>query len=93
NRVITYHHVSTARHLTIPKVTFTVPPKDGYNLTQPTPQTKQITLSITLLYTSQNQTQNPLRYQPLPFSAPPSRSSLDHLNVKAKLNVYLNYTH
>ncbi|MFL0980124.1 hemagglutinin, partial [Mycoplasmopsis synoviae] len=62
------------------------------NLTEPTGETKQITLSIRVLYTSQNQTENALRYQGVAFSAAPSGSSVDDVNVKAKVNVYLNYT-
>ncbi|AWL84040.1 hemagglutinin [Mycoplasmopsis synoviae] len=92
NPVISYDDVSTGRDVRIPKVTFTVAAKDGYNLTEPTGETKQITLSIRVLYTSQNQTENALRYQGVAFSAAPSGSSVDDVNVKAKVNVYLNYT-
>ncbi|SYV92825.1 Uncharacterised protein, partial [Mycoplasmopsis synoviae] len=45
-----------------------------------------------MLYTSENQTENALRYQGVSFSAAPSGSSVDDTNVKAKVNVYLNYT-
>ncbi|AQT41478.1 hemagglutinin [Mycoplasmopsis synoviae] len=92
NPVISYDDVSTGRDVRIPKVTFTVAAKDGYNLTEPTGETKQITLSIRVLYTSQNQTENALRYQGVAFSAAPSNSSVNDANVKAKVNVYLNYT-
>ncbi|AKB10998.1 hypothetical protein [Mycoplasmopsis synoviae] len=92
NPVISYDDVSTGRDVRIPKVTFTVAAKDGYNLTKPTGETKQITLSIRVLYTSENQTENALRYQGVSFSAAPSGSSVDDTNVKAKVNVYLNYT-
>ncbi|WP_225601437.1 hemagglutinin [Mycoplasmopsis synoviae] len=36
NPVISYDDVSTGRDVRIPKVTFTVAAKDGYNLTEPT---------------------------------------------------------
>ncbi|MFL0991108.1 hemagglutinin, partial [Mycoplasmopsis synoviae] len=92
NPVISYDDVSTGRDVRIPKVTFTVTAKDGYNLIAPEGDAKQISLSIRVLYTSQNQTENALRYQGVSFSAAPSGSSVDDANVKAKVNVYLNYT-
>ncbi|MFL1038888.1 hemagglutinin, partial [Mycoplasmopsis synoviae] len=69
---VTYETISTGRDVRIPKVTFTVAAKDGYNLTKPTGETKQISLSIRVLYTSQNQTKNALRYQGVSFSAAPN---------------------
>ncbi|UBX98856.1 hemagglutinin [Mycoplasmopsis synoviae] len=89
---VTYETISTGRDVRIPKVTFTVAAKDGYNLTVPTGNTKQISLSIRVLYTSENSTQNALRYQGASSSAATSNSSVDDANVKAKVNVYLNYT-
>ncbi|UBX97932.1 hemagglutinin [Mycoplasmopsis synoviae] len=71
---VTYETISTSRDVRIPKVTFTVAAKDGYNLTAPTGGTKQITLSIRVLYTSQNQTENALRYQGVSSSAAPNRA-------------------
>nr|WP_224760359.1 hemagglutinin [Mycoplasmopsis synoviae] len=92
NPVISYDDVSTGRDVRIPKVTFTVAAKDGYNLTEPTGNTKQISLSIRVLYTSATSTQNALRYQGVAFSGAPSGSSVNDANVKAKVNVYMNYT-
>ncbi|AKB10990.1 hypothetical protein [Mycoplasmopsis synoviae] len=93
NPVISYDDVSTGRDVRIPKVTFTVAAKDGYNLTEPTGEKKQITLSIRVLYTSQNQTENALRYQGVSFSAVPNRASNPNdANVMRNVNVYLNYT-
>ncbi|MEX0364288.1 hemagglutinin [Mycoplasmopsis synoviae] len=71
---VTYETISTSRDVRIPKVTFTVAAKDGYNLTAPTGRTKQITLSIRVLYTSQNQTENALRYQGVSSPAAPNRA-------------------
>ncbi|WP_369022464.1 hypothetical protein [Mycoplasmopsis synoviae] len=92
NPVISYDDVSTGRDVRIPKVTFTVAAKDGYNLTEPTGNTKQISLSIRVLYTSASSTENALRYQGVAFSGAPSGSLVDDANVKAKVNVYMNYT-
>ncbi|MFL1058744.1 hemagglutinin, partial [Mycoplasmopsis synoviae] len=58
NSVICYDDVSTGRDVRIPKVTFNVATKDGYNLTEPTGNTKQISISIRVLYTSATSTQN-----------------------------------
>ncbi|MBD5788785.1 phase-variable hemagglutinin, partial [Mycoplasma synoviae GX11-T] len=76
-----------------PKVTFNIQAKPGYELTQPTTDSKQISLSIRVLYTSQNQTENALRYQGASSSAVPNRASNpnDATTIK-NVNVYLNYT-
>ncbi|WP_369027379.1 hypothetical protein [Mycoplasmopsis synoviae] len=76
----------------IPKVTFTLHGKDGYTLQTDNGATSSLTLSIRVLYTSASSTQNALRYQGASSSAAPSNSSVDDANVKAKVNVYLNYT-
>ncbi|AQT41487.1 putative phase-variable hemagglutinin [Mycoplasmopsis synoviae] len=90
---VTYETISTGRDVRIPKVTFTVAAKDGYNLTKPTGETKQISLSIRVLYTSQNQTENALRYQGVSFSAAPNgANSVNHAQTIKDVNVYLNYT-
>ncbi|UBX99376.1 hemagglutinin [Mycoplasmopsis synoviae] len=75
-----------------PKVTFTVEAKPGYELTQPTTDPKQISLTIRVLYENQTSTQNLLTIQGASPTAAPSNSSVDDANVKAKVNVYLNYT-
>ncbi|AKB10999.1 hypothetical protein [Mycoplasmopsis synoviae] len=75
-----------------PKVTFTVEAKPGYELTQPTTDPKQISLTIRVLYSSQESNQNLLTIQGASPTAAPSNSSVDEANVKAKVNVYLNYT-
>ncbi|UBX98446.1 hypothetical protein K6987_02680 [Mycoplasmopsis synoviae] len=93
NPVISYNDVSTGSEVRIPKVTFTVAAKDGYNLTEPTGNTKQISLSIRVLYTSATSTQNALRYQGVAFSgAPGNPSNPNDANVMRNVNVYLNYT-
>ncbi|UBX99375.1 hypothetical protein [Mycoplasmopsis synoviae] len=90
---VTYETISTDSEIRIPKVTFTVAAKDGYNLTEPIGETKQISLSIRVLYTSATSTQNALRYQGVSFSAVPNRASNpnDETTIK-NVNVYLNYT-
>ncbi|WP_318033602.1 hypothetical protein [Mycoplasmopsis synoviae] len=75
-----------------PKVTFNIQAKPGYQLTQPTTDPKQISLTIRVLYSSQESNQNLLTIQGASPTAAPSNSSVDDANVKAKVNVYLNYT-
>ncbi|MFL0973710.1 hemagglutinin, partial [Mycoplasmopsis synoviae] len=93
NPVISYDDVSTGRDVRIPKVTFIVAAKNGYNLTAPTGNTKQISLSIRVLYTSASSTENALRYQGVSFSATPKDASVENPATAIKnVNVYLNYT-
>ncbi|AKB10996.1 hypothetical protein [Mycoplasmopsis synoviae] len=75
-----------------PKVTFNIQAKPGYQLTEPATNPKQISLTIRVLYENQASTQNLLTIQGASSSAAPSNSSVDDANVKAKVNVYLNYT-
>ncbi|AAZ43639.1 hypothetical protein [Mycoplasmopsis synoviae] len=75
-----------------PKVTFNIQAKPGYQLTEPTTNSKQISLTIRVLYENQASTQNLLTIQGASSSAAPSGSSVDDANVKANVNVYLNYT-
>ncbi|WP_258408902.1 hemagglutinin [Mycoplasmopsis synoviae] len=90
---VTYETISTGRDVRIPKVTFTVTAKNGYNLTAPTGNTKQISLSIRVLYTSASSTENALRYQGVSFSATPKDASVENPATAIKnVNVYLNYT-
>ncbi|MFL1073503.1 hemagglutinin, partial [Mycoplasmopsis synoviae] len=90
---VTYETISTGRDVRIPKVTFTVTAKNGYNLTAPTGNTKQISLSIRVLYTSASSTENALRYQGVSFSATPKDTSVENPATAIKnVNVYLNYT-
>ncbi len=90
---VTYETISTGRDVRIPKVTFTVTAKDGYNLTAPTGNTKQISLLIRVLYTSASSTENALRYQGVSFSATPKDTSVENPATAIKnVNVYLNYT-
>ncbi|UBX99680.1 hemagglutinin [Mycoplasmopsis synoviae] len=75
-----------------PKVTFNIQAKPGYQLTEPTTEESQISLSIRVLYSSQESNQNLLTIQGASPTAAPSNSSVYEANVKAKVNVYLNYT-
>ncbi|AAZ43662.2 hypothetical protein [Mycoplasmopsis synoviae] len=93
NPVITYEKVTVNTYTwKNPKVTFTVEAKPDYQLTEPTTNPKQISLTIRVLYENQTSTQNLLTIQGASPSAAPSNSSVDDANVKAKVNVYLNYT-
>ncbi|AQT41473.1 hypothetical protein [Mycoplasmopsis synoviae] len=75
-----------------PKVTFTVEAKPGYELTQPTTDPKQISLTIRVLYSSHESNQNLLTIQGASSSAAPRNATVNDPNVKSKVNVYLNYT-
>ncbi|MBD5788871.1 phase-variable hemagglutinin, partial [Mycoplasma synoviae GX11-T] len=75
-----------------PKVTFTVEAKPGYELTQPTTDPKQISLTIRVLYSSQESNQNLLTIKGAYPSAAPSDASADNPASAIKnVNVYLNY--
>ncbi|MFA7729568.1 hypothetical protein ABC504_03255 [Mycoplasmopsis synoviae] len=90
---VTYETISTGRDVRIPKVTFTVTAKDGYNLTAPEGDTKQISLSIRVLYTSASSTQNVLRYQGVSYSVSPGGANIaNHAQTIKDVKVYLNYT-
>ncbi|WP_369021668.1 hypothetical protein [Mycoplasmopsis synoviae] len=77
----------------IPKVTFTLQGKDGYILQTDNGATSSLTLSIRVLYTSADATQNALRYQGASSSAAPSGSTpSNNAAVIRDVNVYMNYT-
>ncbi|WP_225601418.1 hemagglutinin [Mycoplasmopsis synoviae] len=80
---------SEGRYYT-PKVTFNLTPKDGYTLADNSENT--VTLTIRNLYKEANPDTNVFATQGTSFSAVPSGSSVDDANVKANVNVYLNYT-
>ncbi|MFA7700233.1 hypothetical protein ABC604_03585, partial [Mycoplasmopsis synoviae] len=76
-----------------PKVTFNIQAKPGYQLTQPTTDPKQISLTIRVLYSSQESNQNLLTIQGASPSAAPSDASATNTSPTVKnVNVYLNYT-
>ncbi|MFN3044953.1 hypothetical protein ACK3C2_03960, partial [Mycoplasmoides gallisepticum] len=90
---VIYETISTGSDVKIPKVTFTVAAKDGYQLANGKGTRTTLELKIRVLYTSQNQTQNALKYQGVSFSREPSQTrTINDANVKANVNVYLNYT-
>ncbi|AAZ43682.2 hypothetical protein [Mycoplasmopsis synoviae] len=75
-----------------PKVTFTVEAKPGYELTQPTTDSKQISLTIRVLYSSQESNQNLLTIQGAsPVAAPNTASADNPASAIKNVNVYLNY--
>ncbi|MFL1058603.1 hemagglutinin, partial [Mycoplasmopsis synoviae] len=54
--------------------------------------TLSLTLSIRVLYTSADATQNALRYQGASSSEAPRNATVNDPNVRSKVNVYVNYT-
>ncbi|AKB11009.1 hypothetical protein [Mycoplasmopsis synoviae] len=82
----------TSGSVKFPKVTFTVAAKDGYQLASGEGTTTTLELKIRVLYSSSDPNALLLPYQGASPSAAPSNSSVDDANVKAKVNVYLNYT-
>ncbi|WP_407005465.1 hemagglutinin [Mycoplasmopsis synoviae] len=75
-----------------PKVTFTVTAKDGYQLASGEGTSTTLELKIRVLYSSSDPNALLLTYQEASSSAAPNDSSVNDANVKAKVNVYLNYT-
>ncbi|AFP78638.1 GA module-containing protein [Mycoplasmoides gallisepticum] len=73
-----------------PKVTFTLTPKEGYKKADDSSQT--VTLTIRNLYKEADPNTNLFATQGASSSAAPQNSKVDDANVKAKVNVYLNYT-
>ncbi|AAZ43667.1 hypothetical protein [Mycoplasmopsis synoviae] len=79
-----------------PKVTFNIQAKPGYQLTEPTTEpttdSKQISLTIRVLYENQVSTQNLLTIQGAsPSAAPNGANTADHPQTIKDINVYLNY--
>ncbi|AKB11014.1 hypothetical protein [Mycoplasmopsis synoviae] len=76
-----------------PKVTFNIQAKPGYQLTEPTTEESQISLSIRVLYSSQESNQNLLTIQGAsPTAAPNNTRNANDETTKKTVNVYLNYT-
>ncbi|WP_117274814.1 hemagglutinin [Mycoplasmopsis synoviae] len=73
-----------------PKVTFNLAAKDGYALAEGS--TTTVTLTIRVLYKDSNLTRNVLSTQGAYYTAAPKNAIVDDANVKAKVNVYMNYT-
>ncbi|AAZ43620.1 hypothetical protein [Mycoplasmopsis synoviae] len=72
-----------------PTVTFTVAAQDGYTLDN---STNEISLVVRVLYNRDNESTIQMPKQGASPSAAPSNSSVNDAKVKAKVNVYLNYT-
>ncbi|MFL1043449.1 hemagglutinin [Mycoplasmopsis synoviae] len=96
NIVLTSPMVSyedTSSNTRVPKVTFTLRGKEGYNLQTDNGATSSLTLSIRVLYTSAESTQNVLQMQGASSSATPGNTrTVSDTNVLRNVNVYLNYT-
>ncbi|WP_369027377.1 hypothetical protein [Mycoplasmopsis synoviae] len=93
NPIVTYEEVTVNSNTwKNPKVTFAVEAKPGYQLASGAGTSTTLELKIRVLYTSESSTQNLLTIQGASPTAAPSNSSVDDANVKAKVNVYLNYT-
>ncbi|UBX97929.1 hemagglutinin [Mycoplasmopsis synoviae] len=74
-----------------PTVKFSVEANEGYTLN--TNSTREIDLVVRVLYKSaKSSAANVFTHEGASPSAAPSDSSVDDANVKAKVNVYLNYT-
>ncbi|AAZ43624.2 hypothetical protein [Mycoplasmopsis synoviae] len=96
NVVLTSPMVSyedTSSNTRVPKVTFTLQGKEGYELQTTDGASATLSLSIRVLYTSESSTQNVLRYQGASSSAAPSGSTpSNNAAVIRDVNVYMNYT-
>ncbi|WP_369027517.1 hypothetical protein [Mycoplasmopsis synoviae] len=75
-----------------PKVTFRVAAKDGYQLASGEGTSTTLELKIRVLYSSSNPNALLLPYQEASSSAAPRGAIINDANVKANVNVYLNYT-
>ncbi|MBD5789030.1 phase-variable hemagglutinin, partial [Mycoplasma synoviae GX11-T] len=75
-----------------PKVTFRVAAKDGYQLASGEGTSTTLELKIRVLYSSSNPNALLLPYQGASSSAAPRGAIINDANVKANVNVYLNYT-
>ncbi|MBD5789045.1 phase-variable hemagglutinin, partial [Mycoplasma synoviae GX11-T] len=73
----------------VPTVTFNLAAKEGYELIG---STNTIALKIRVVYDSNDANAILFPIQGASSSAAPSNSSVNDANVKAKVNVYLNYT-
>ncbi|OBU78737.1 GA module-containing protein [Mycoplasmoides gallisepticum] len=82
--------INNKKTIFTPKVTFTLTPKEGYKKANDSSET--ITLTIRNLYKAADPNTNLFATQGASSSAAPENSKVDDANVKAKVNVYLNYT-
>ncbi|UBM43848.1 hemagglutinin [Mycoplasmopsis synoviae] len=73
-----------------PKVTFNLAAKEGYEKASDSSET--VTLTIRNLYKEANPDTNVFATQGASSSAAPRGATVNDTNVKAKVNVYLNYT-
>ncbi|MFA7704175.1 hemagglutinin [Mycoplasmopsis synoviae] len=94
NVKLTYKEVTFSTNaVKTPTVTFTVAAKDGYTLTTgDNASATEISLVVRVLYNHDDESTIQLPTQGASPSAAPSGSSVNDAKVKAKVNVYLNYT-
>ncbi|MFL1058594.1 hemagglutinin, partial [Mycoplasmopsis synoviae] len=93
NPVVTYEEITVNSNTwKNPKVTFNIHAKPGYQLTEPTTDPKQISLTVRVLYKNQTSTQNVLTIQGASPTAVANTASTDNPASAIKnVNVYLNY--
>ncbi|WP_318035590.1 hypothetical protein [Mycoplasmopsis synoviae] len=90
NVKLTYKEVTFSTNaVKTPTVTFTVEAQDGYTLDN---SANEISLIVRVLYNRDDESTIQLPTQGASASAAPSGSSVNDANVKANVNVYLNYT-
>ncbi|UBX97793.1 hypothetical protein K6989_02420 [Mycoplasmopsis synoviae] len=90
NVKLTYKEVTFSTNaVKTPTVTFTVAAQDGYTLDN---SANEISLVVRVLYNRDDESTIQLPTQGASSSAAPSGSSVNDANVKANVNVYLNYT-
>ncbi|MBD5788935.1 phase-variable hemagglutinin, partial [Mycoplasma synoviae GX11-T] len=94
NVKLTFKEASfSSDNIKTPTVKFTVKAKDGYTLAEGQDASAQeISLVVRVLYNRDNESTIQMPTQGASSSAAPSGSSVNDAKVKAKVNVYLNYT-
>ncbi|WP_369027522.1 hemagglutinin [Mycoplasmopsis synoviae] len=91
NPTISWDEVKFSNRLYLtPKVTFNLAAKEGYE--KATGSLETVTLTIRNLYKEANPDTNVFATQGASSSAAPRGATVNDTNVKAKVNVYLNYT-
>ncbi|AKB11016.1 hypothetical protein VY93_01455 [Mycoplasmopsis synoviae ATCC 25204] len=90
NVKLTYKEVTFSTNaVKTPTVTFTVEAQDGYTLDN---SANEISLVVRVLYNRGSENVIQLPRQGASSSAAPRGATVNDANVKAKVNVYLNYT-
>ncbi|WP_225606972.1 hemagglutinin [Mycoplasmopsis synoviae] len=95
NVKLTYKEVTFSTNaVKTPTVTFTVAAKEGYTLVDSgeNASATEISLVVRVLYNRDNESTIQMPTQGASSSAAPRGATVNDANVKAKVNVYLNYT-